>query len=314
MNEMEIAAEVITQLEAAAWRANEPHFVDAVSRVCAVTLGLEPLSPPVGTMLVSDDVAVDATAWRSAADLDDSWRIALAFAEQFVIDVTGITDADRGALGEAFGARTGEVVFLIYVADLVPRVRSVLAQLSGDRAGSAAPTDEIRSPGTPSGQGEQVESLWPAVDEFIRAVARLDTLDPVTSELVRLRGARQHECRRCKSLRNRTAMLAGADDEMFASVDAYRDGATVLSARHVAALELTDAMIWTPGRMEESTITAVRSEFDDAEQVELVLDIMRNAANKIAVSLAADGADVDEGYEIYDLGSDGDPVYGLTLD
>ena len=41
------------------------------------------------------------------------------------------------------------------------------------------------------------------------------------------------------------------------------------------------------------------------QQVELVLDISRNASNKFAVSMAADGANVTEGYEVYDVKPDG---------
>ena len=34
-------------------------------------------------------------------------------------------------------------------------------------------------------------------NDFLPAVARMRALDPVTSELVRLRGAAQHNCRLC---------------------------------------------------------------------------------------------------------------------
>ena len=67
--------------------------------------------------------------------------------------------------------------------------------------------------------------------EFIRVVPLLG-LDPVTCELVRLRGARQHQCRLCKSLRNRSAIVAGADDDMFAAVDSYETSS--LGPRHRA--------------------------------------------------------------------------------
>ena len=47
---------------------------------------------------------------------------------------------------------------------------------------------------------------------------------------------------------------------------------------------------------------------------ELVLDVTRNALNKIAVALGADAAHVEDGIEIYDVDADGELVYGLTLD
>jgi alkylhydroperoxidase family enzyme len=146
--------------------------------------------------------------------------------------------------------------------------------------------------------------------EFIRVVSLLG-LDPVTSELVRLRGARQHQCRLCKSLRNRSAIVAGADDDMFAAVDSYETSS--LSARHQAALALTDAIIWTPAHIDASVIEAVRDHFTPAEAVALVLWVARNATNKIPVALAADEANITEGVEIYDIDETGELVYGLTV-
>lgn len=304
------AAAALRVLVEAARASDDPDLVSTLSGVCSAQLGLAPLVP---TATSSDGSA----AWRARADLDDTQRVQLAAAERFAIDVTTIDDAVRGDLGRYLGAGTGDFVFLLYVLDMVPRVRSALAQLlDAPSVGETEPTPAPAAVAATTSAGPAVDldvppALWPSIDEFIRVVARLDRLDPVTAELVRLRGARQHRCRMCQSLRNRSAMLAGADDEMFEAVDHYADGG--LSPRHTAALGLVDAMIWTPARLGDEVVAAVRAEFSPGEQVELVLDVMRNAANKIAVALAADGANVDEGYEIYDIGADGDPVYGLTL-
>jgi hypothetical protein len=46
--------------------------------------------------------------------------------------------------------------------------------------------------------------------------------------------------------------------------------------------------------------------------VELVLDVARNAANKIAVAFGADEAHVTDGVEFYDVDERGELVYGLT--
>ena len=45
----------------------------------------------------------------------------------------------------------------------------------------------------------------------------------------------------------------------------------------------------------------MRAELTDAEIVEIVLDLVRNAANKIAVSLGGDEAVVTDGVEYYDV-------------
>jgi hypothetical protein len=68
-------------------------------------------------------------------------------------------------------------------------------------------------------------------------------------------------------------------------------------------------LIWTPSSIESDVAAGVREHFSDAEAMELTLDVMRNAANKIAVALGADAARVEEGTERYLLGVDGQPVY-----
>ena len=134
----------------------------------------------------------------------------------------------------------------------------------------------------------------------------------MTSELVRLRGARQHRCRLCQSLRSRSALRAGADEEDFAAVDDHRNSGLDPLAR--AALAFTDAMLWTPGRIDGPLVAGLRDQATPAQQVELVLDVTRNALNKVAVALGADAAHVEEGVEIYDVEPDGSLVYGLAPD
>jgi alkylhydroperoxidase family enzyme len=215
-----------------------------------------------------------------------------SFAEQFAADVTGIDDLQRAELVEATGDRMFAVVLAIWLGVWAPRVRHALDQLFGPAAWSLPPVDD----------GDR----WAAIDAFQLAVARLDAVDPVTTELVRLRGARQHRCRLCQSLRSRSALAAGADEATFDAVDDPAD--SDLTDAQKAALALTDALIWTPA----SVPVEVRDHFTDQQVVELVLDVARNAQNKIAVALAADDPHVDEGVEIYDINPDGTLTYGLT--
>jgi alkylhydroperoxidase family enzyme len=220
-----------------------------------------------------------------------------AFAEQFAVDVTVIDDLMRAEVAEAAGDRVFAVVLAIYLGDWVPRVRHALDALF-------VPADW---PPAQSAEGDR----WAHVDEFQRVVARLDALDPVTAELVRLRGARQHQCRLCQSLRSRSALVAGADDATFAAVDDF--AGSDLSEPQKAALALTDALIWQPAQIPDEAIAAVRAQLTPAQAVELVLDVMRNAGNKIAVALAADAPHVADGVEIYDINPDGTLTYGLSL-
>ena len=73
-------------------------------------------------------------------------------------------------------------------------------------------------------------------------------------------------------------------------------------------------MVWTPGHLEPGVVADLTRTATPAQQVELVMDVTRNALNKIAVALGADAAHVENGVEIYDVGPDGELQYGLTLD
>src|SRR5436309_4332612 len=90
------------------------------------------------------------------------------FAEQFVIDVSSVTDDQRAALGEAMGADTFAFVQALYVVDMFQRGRIALERLFGTAYG---PTP------TPA-----TGDLWTTLAEFMRVVALFDALDPVTTE------------------------------------------------------------------------------------------------------------------------------------
>ena len=206
-------------------------------------------------------------------------------------NVTGISAEQRAAFADALGAKVFGAAVLIFVADFAPRMRAGFAAL---------------------GQDWCPEPVWdhdtdPAaalLDGFVPAVGRMRHLDPVTSEVVRLRGARQHNCRLCKSLREGSALDAGGTEDLYDAIDDYENSG--LSERHRAALRYVDALIWTPSQIDGTDLLA---NFTQDEAVELTLDVMRNAANKVAVALGADAARVSEGTERYALGADGNPVY-----
>jgi alkylhydroperoxidase family enzyme len=223
-----------------------------------------------------------------------------AFAEQMCLDVASVSDDQRTAFLAAAGDRASTLAAALWVVEFIPRSRAAL-----DALFALGPWPNGATAPVPGG-------LWAALDGFIRAVPALEELDPVTSELVRLRGARQHDCRLCRSLRNRTALRAGATEAAFRAVDNYAH--SDLSPLQRAALAVTDAMIWTPGRIDDTAIAGLRAEADPAQQVEVVLDVTRNAVNKVAVALGADAAHVDEGVEIYDVAPDGSLLYGLEPD
>ncbi|MGF2952148.1 carboxymuconolactone decarboxylase family protein, partial [Mycobacterium sp. THU-M116] len=84
---------------------------------------------------------------------------------------------------------------------------------------------------------------------------------------------------------------------------------TQLDARAKAALRYADGLIWTPARLAADDVAEVRSRFSEVEAVELTFDTMRNASNKVAVSLGADAARVEQGTEHYLLDADGRTVF-----
>jgi alkylhydroperoxidase family enzyme len=228
--------------------------------------------------------ALDAVLAIAPADL--AHPAVRAFAEQVSLDVTLAGDL-RPAFLAATGASAFEVVQRIWAHDVPPRALAVLDQLYGV-------SDPVRP--VPSDT-----ETWPLLEELMRAVARLDAVDPVTTELVRLRGAAAHDCRLCRSRRAVPARDAGS------LLDLVEAGGLPdeLTPTQRAALALTDAVMWEWRAVPEATLAAVRTELAEAEVVEVVLDVVRNAANKIAVALGADAPEVTEGVQWFRTDHDG---------
>ncbi|OBG54778.1 MULTISPECIES: carboxymuconolactone decarboxylase family protein [unclassified Mycobacterium] len=263
----------------------EARIAALIRRVCAQTLSLPPLPAPV----------------EAGGPESDTEVVVAEFAEQFSADVSAITGEQRSRLVKQLGDGAFGVVVSMYIADFVPRVRAGLEALGvgseylGWVNGSAA-WDHTTNPANL------------VFNDFLPAVARMRALDPVTSEMVRLRGAAQHNCRLCKSLREGTALDAGGSETLYDEIGRF-EASRLLDDRVKAALRYTDALIWTPAHLAVDDAAEVRSRFSDAEAVELTFDIMRNASNKVAVALGADAPRVEQGTERYLLGTDGQTVF-----
>jgi alkylhydroperoxidase family enzyme len=229
----------------------------------------------------------------------DGDRACRRFAEQFVVDVGSLTDDQRDDATAALGHDAFAFTQLLYVFDWDTRLRAVFRQLFAD--------DPLETPD----DVETAASLWDALDTMFRTVARRRALDSLTTELVRLRGARAHNCRLCKSLRNIRPARDGVDETLYERVDHFES--SNLDERHKVALRCTDALLWQPLAFPGSLAIAVHDQFSDDETVELLFDVARNAANKIAVALGADAPHVEQGVEYFDTDDDGELVYGLTL-
>lgn len=229
---------------------------------------------------------------------------AAAYADQFNIDVASLTATQRAEAAAELGDDLFGFVQATWALDMADRIDHAWCQLLGvapDRTRAADDTGDVGS--------VDAGEMWAAVEAFLPAVARMDALDPVTTEVVRLRGARAHDCRLCRSLRSVDAIDAGATEATFDDIDRYE--VSPMDERLKVALRLVDAVIWEPRAWPDGLADSVRSTFAPAEAVEIVLDVVRNGANKIAVALEADQANVTDGVEFFSMDEAGELTYGL---
>jgi alkylhydroperoxidase family enzyme len=253
--------------------------------------------------LIEDRIAVllgGATTQHTPAS--ETQRSCAEAIEQFIIDVSELNDHQRDGVFSALGARSYPFFQTLYVRDFDFRFRGALAQLFDE---------SIEAPAVDPGHqaADEPPDLWPALERFLNDVASLDALDPVTTELIRLRGARAHNCRICQSRREVAAIKGGADESTFDKIDFFET--SDLDERYKVALRLTDAILWQPASYPDGLVEQVRATFSPQETVEMVLDLVRNAANKVAVALQADQAVVTVGVEYFSVGRDGTLAYGL---
>ncbi len=207
---------------------------------------------------------------------------AMVFAEQMVVDVASMTTDVRAAGLAELGAGAPAFILAVWTEDMIIRADAAWREMFGE-GWRPIPTPAQTDP-------------WVAHERFLLEVAKLTALDPVTSELVRLRGARAHNCRLCQSRRSVSAIdLAGGSD-LFEEWDP-----SAVSDAQALALQVVDAFVWQPIRWPPRLGDQVVDALGPAAATELTLDIIRNAANKIAVAFGADTPQVETGVEYYDI-------------
>jgi len=266
---------------ARAWDAVDPELLDALRTRAAVLLG-----HPEGRRVEPGD--------RTVAGC-------LAFAEQFVIDVSGIGEAEQAALSGHVGEdAVTDVVRALFLVEYALRLELVSARLF-DGPVVAAPA----RPNTPPSDASA--ALRAALTDYQDAVVRGVALDPVLTELVRLRCARTHNCRICQTLRLADARDAGADDALTAAVDRYET--SDLDERIKAALRVTDALITLPSSLSPDAVASARALLAPDELAELCLDVSKWSTQKVHVALGTDAPDRlplgAEGVSWFRFGSDG---------
>jgi hypothetical protein len=251
------------------------------------------------TAFTTLDELIDAVASTTPTDLMEQARVvarasldpaapvvprsdAAAFAGQMVLDVASMTADVRTAGLAELGAGAPAFVLAVWTEDMMIRAGAAWREMFGE---------EWRPIPTPARTDP-----WVAHERFLLEVAKLSALDPVTSELVRLRGARAHDCRLCQSRRNATAIDLAGGRALFDD----RDPSGISDAQALA-LQVVDAFVWQPIRWPPGLGEQVVDVLGPAPATELTLDIVRNAANKIAVAFGADAPQVETGVEYYDI-------------
>lgn len=259
--------------------------------------GVEVGARPWGVVDPAQREAVDR--WPTADVFDDRARSALALTEQFVLDVTGVAAGPLGPAAASMGPSVVPFVQGLYLLDVGQRVAVVLGRVFDTTISSddwAWPDDGATVSADP----------MEAVMTLLAAIGRERAVDPVTAELVRLRGARLHRCRRCQSVRSVAALEAGADLALLGADDPGTVADLDVASR--AALALVDATFVGPPVLDDDLVAGLRTSFDDRQLVGLVGYLLRNAANKVAVAFGADEAIVTEGFEYQIIDAAGETV------
>ncbi len=215
-------------------------------------------------------------------DLSDSQRVAINFAEQFIIDVSRITDVERKVLEEHFpDEQMRDFVTALFITEFSYRLKLIASMLFGDELDHAVQVMDMT-------QSEHVDART-NLKNYQDSVVRGTDLDPITTELIRLRCARTHNCQICQTLRLANARADGADDLMTAKVDFYET--SDLAEHHKIALRITDAFINRPEALTSESLVAARETFELKQLAELCLDITKWSTQKIHVALGTDSAD-----------------------
>jgi alkylhydroperoxidase family enzyme len=247
---------------------------------------------------ISEVQAAELSSWPTSDAFDERQKAALALTEQFVIDVTGVLTGPLAASAGALGAEVGPFVQALYLLDVGQRSGVVLGALLGETI-----TTDTWAWGA---SGEVPADPMAAIMDMLAATGRLQVVDPVTKELMRLRGARLHQCRRCQSVRSVAALNAGADAALLGAEDPASIGK--LSAGTLAVLDLVDAMFVGPPAIDQELFGRLTQSYDSEELIEIVSYLMRNACNKIPVAFGADDAIVEEGFEYQVIDASGETV------
>jgi alkylhydroperoxidase family enzyme len=298
------------------WQVVQPVLLELVRLLIASLIGnhsgLQRRSRTAYENGLTDTKIAELGVHRTSEAFSQLEKDCFAFSEQFVIDVSSITPADVARLGRHFaGEHLNEFVIALYVTECTQRLEMVCPLLLA--TSPAVPDHSAIGGGRANRQSVSEDarpSLQGVLEEYEGAVVRGTALDPIITEMVRLRCARTHDCQICKTLRLADARAAGADDAMTMKVDFYER--SDLDERTKIALRITDAVITRPDALADTVVNQARSLLSQDQLAELCLDITRWSTQKILVSLGTDTADAlpknEDGESFFSFGEDGHVV------
>jgi AhpD family alkylhydroperoxidase len=285
------ATDLLDVLNDLAWRSVSPLLLEQVRlRVAALVgheAGLRRRSERAHEQGLSDAKIAQLGDYYASESFDQMEKDCLAFIEQFVIDVSG---AEADGLAQYFpDDQLRDFVVAVYLTEFTQRLEMLSSALLHSSSAGAGPGPSVGRAGPRDSRVHHAKELYESLRTYQDAVMRGTALDPVVTELVRLRCARTHDCRICKALRLADARAAGADDAMTSKVDFYET--SDLDERLKIALRITDAFITQPDLLSDPMIDQARSVYSQEELAELLLDITKWSTQKVHVALGTDSAD-----------------------
>lgn len=149
--------------------------------------------------------------------------------------------------------------------------------------------------------------LEQAISRFAAAVVNATTMDPIITELVRLRCAQIHDCRLCGSLRNQEALEQGFDETMQSKISRYES--SDFSPDIIAALRLCDAIILTPASADTALKAELERYFSPEQIAEICLDVVKWSQQKALVALRIEAPPWDT-VTVLSFDAQGNPSFG----
>lgn len=252
------------------------------------------------------------TVSRAPDDCSALERAVSRFADQFAVSVDGISEAQLAELtGLMDEQAVNALANAVYLLDMGLRLELVVPKVLD---GQPALDEEVAhgcgiNAGAPDGDDPD-EVMASVIAEFAAQAVLADEVDPVTSELVRLRCAQTHHCRLCGSLRQRSALDAGLQAGVAETIARYES--SDFAAHQVAALHLCDALTLNPADADGSLREELEEHFSPSQIAEICFDVVKWSQQKALVALGSD-APPWEGVHVLDFDAGGHPVFAGPL-